>query len=327
MPDWKDPSELSRDALFLTKLVHACLGCAVWESVSHLYYEWDTYRGKRPYRWTIWVYTCCRLSMIFAFMFDAIAMDGGTQHCTAVYMAAFASGYTSMGLASLLLVLRIAAVWQRHTVIVVISYIVWFSSVALNIHDVTQLRASYHVSERTCLPYKTHDFVINSTGILGSDTVLLVLMLAGILRVRRDTLEDGISRVLFRQGIIWLIVAIVVEMPVVVFAILDLNDSLVSMFQPVELLCLVFCAGRMYRGLMSYVYQPEMRIPLSTLDRAPRRLQPPIQFPVSLRSDRSQTSNSKTSPSPTESSCSLAKPPVIAEHIMTKYPAAIVCGK
>ena len=30
-----------------------------WEYLTALDYEWDVIRGKRPYRWTIWVCSLC----------------------------------------------------------------------------------------------------------------------------------------------------------------------------------------------------------------------------------------------------------------------------
>ncbi|VDB95224.1 unnamed protein product [Peniophora sp. CBMAI 1063] len=263
MPDWKSPSELTRDSLLLVKLLHACLGWAIWEYVSHFHYEWDVYRGNRRYRWTIWVYTSCRLAMLSTFTFHAIAINGGTwRHCTTLFMAGMASAYVAISLASLLIVLRITAVWEKKPVVVTVSYIAWLTCLALNVYNVTTLRAAYDGSSRGCLPYDTKSFVFNSIGILASDTVLLVLMLAGILRVRRNAVKNGISRVLYRQGVVWLIVAILVEVPAVAFALLELNDPLTVMFQPVELVSLVICAGHMYRGLLEYVYKPDTNLSL-----------------------------------------------------------------
>ncbi|VDB95222.1 unnamed protein product [Peniophora sp. CBMAI 1063] len=266
MPDWKSPSELTRDSLFLAKLLHGCFGWAIWEYISHLRYEWDVYRGKTQYRWTIWVYTSCRVAMLSTFVFDSIAINGGTQrYCTALFMLGTASGYMAISLASLLIVLRITAVWGKRTTVVICSYILWLSSLALNVHNVALLRASYNTASRACLPYHTDTFLPNAIGILVSDTMLLALMLAGILRVRRDAMKRGISDILYRQAIVWLIVAILAEVPVVIFAILDLNDPLIVMFQPIELVSLVICAGHMYRALLDYVYEPSTSIPLIKL--------------------------------------------------------------
>jgi hypothetical protein len=42
------------DLLFSTKL-HKSILIHSWEFVTTLEYEWSIIRGRRPYRWTIWV--------------------------------------------------------------------------------------------------------------------------------------------------------------------------------------------------------------------------------------------------------------------------------
>ena len=51
---------------------------------------------------------------------------------------------------------------------------------------------------KSCVPYATNKFLPNSIGILGSDFLLMSLMLAGILR-KREASEAGIIRLLYRQ--------------------------------------------------------------------------------------------------------------------------------
>jgi len=55
MVNWQDPSLLFNDYIALIKLNHALAGIFIWEIVTTLSFEWDVLRGKRPYRWTIWV--------------------------------------------------------------------------------------------------------------------------------------------------------------------------------------------------------------------------------------------------------------------------------
>ncbi|VDB92359.1 unnamed protein product [Peniophora sp. CBMAI 1063] len=265
MTNWNSPAELVRDTVYLQTTLHVCWGCAIWEYISNFDYEWDVLRGTRPYRWTIWVYSWCRLSMLVGFLLLIAAMDGwSSRHCTAIYALAMATSYASLALASLLIVLRIVAIWEKQSIVIVASSAIWLIGVALNIRDVTLLRASYSVIYKSCIPFDTNKFLPNSIGILGSDFLLLALMLVGILR-KRGASQTGIIRVLYRQGVIWLVVAVLVEVPVVAFCILDINEPLVLMFQPVELVSLGICAGRMYRGLMDYALRPGYRSSITEL--------------------------------------------------------------
>ncbi|KZV76779.1 hypothetical protein PENSPDRAFT_343108 [Peniophora sp. CONT] len=265
MPDWRGPAEATRDSLFLAKILYACFGCATWEYFSHLDYEWDVLRGKRSYRWTIWVYSACRLSMLLAFLLLIILTSGWVTHdCSAPYAAGMFFTYLTIALASLLLILRIAAVWKRNIIIMTVSIIVWLSCIALNIRDLTLVRALYSASVGSCISFDAYAFLPNAAGVLGSDALLLGLTLVGLLRMREDR-KFGIARFLYRQGIVWLIVAVLVEVPVVILSALNLNDPLILMLQPVELLSLGVCATAMYRALTNYSPGHVTSLPLTPL--------------------------------------------------------------
>ncbi|VDB87947.1 unnamed protein product [Peniophora sp. CBMAI 1063] len=257
MPVWNSPLEIIKDEIYLATTVYVCCGVALWEYCTQFPYEWDVLRRVRRYRWTIWVYSCCRLCMTISLLFLCIGVANGwlIRSCTASYAIAQAFSYTSTSLASLLIVLRVVAIWDKHRLIMAITYSVWLVGVALNLRDVSLLRASYNPTYKTCAPYDTKQFLPNSIGILGSDSVLLVMMLVGILR-HREAPKFSVAHLLYRQGVVWLLVASLVEIPVLVFCILDLNAPLSLLLQPVQVVALGICAGRMYRGLMSYSFEP-----------------------------------------------------------------------
>ncbi|VDB92361.1 unnamed protein product [Peniophora sp. CBMAI 1063] len=262
MTDWKGPTEVTRDTLYLAKVLHACFGCAIWEFASHLDYEWDILRGKRPFRWTICLYSGCRLSMLLAFTFLILITNGlVTSNCRGPYTAAMFFSYSTVSLASLLIILRISAIWQRQVLIMVVSCVAWLGGVVLNIRDLTLLQATYNESFQSCISFDASKFAPNTIGILGTDTLLLGLALTGLLRMKEER-QYGVARFLYHQGIIWLGVAVLVEVPVVTLSLLNLNDPLILMFQPVELASLGLCATRMFRALTNYSVEPLTSIAL-----------------------------------------------------------------
>jgi len=86
---------------------------------------------------------------------------------------------------------------------------------------------------------------------LVEDSVLLALMLSGLRRYKELGMV-GIWRLLYRQGLLWLAVVTVAEIPSVVFIILDLNDYFNLMFQVPELIIMAVGASRIYRSLADY---------------------------------------------------------------------------
>jgi len=94
----------------------------------------------------------------------------------------------------------------------------------------------------------THRGLLNAAGVLVVDLVLLVSMLIGLLRHAQRSTGD-IWRLLYRQCIIWMVLAGIAEIPPVVFLILNLNDPWNEMLTGTAITILSISATRMYRSL------------------------------------------------------------------------------
>jgi len=55
MVNFRDPNVILKDGWALVKLCHAIDSLYLWEFFTSLDYEWSVIRGRRPYRWTIWL--------------------------------------------------------------------------------------------------------------------------------------------------------------------------------------------------------------------------------------------------------------------------------
>ncbi|KAN0120501.1 hypothetical protein V8E52_004328 [Russula decolorans] len=76
-------------------------------------------------------------------------------------------------------------------------------------------------------------------------------MLVGLFRLSFEAGDAfGIKRVLQNQGLIWLLLAIVCEIPPTVFVCLDLNDPMNWIFETPNGVVMTIAATRMYRSLM-----------------------------------------------------------------------------
>jgi len=86
-----------------------------------------------------------------------------------------------------------------------------------------------------------------------TDFILLVVMLVGLLRMGvlgPDTFALG--SLLWKQGLIWLLLATTVEVLPVVFISLNLNDAFNEMFLMPSLVTMSIAATRMYRSLTDF---------------------------------------------------------------------------
>jgi len=77
-------------------------------------------------------------------------------------------------------------------------------------------------SAQICVFLGIESFKLSFTVTLITDIVLLLVVLVGLLRLRSSF---PLERLLWNQGVLWLLLAIVAEVPPVVFIILDINSA------------------------------------------------------------------------------------------------------
>lgn len=90
------------------------------------------------------------------------------------------------------------------------------AQLALLIHSVIIATASWETEMQGCvLKDSVHASLPLLSATFAADTVLLALMLVGLVR-RREARKFGMWRFLVKQGLVWLAVAAVAELPTVV---------------------------------------------------------------------------------------------------------------
>ncbi|KAN0130502.1 hypothetical protein V8E53_011588 [Lactarius tabidus] len=248
MVNWQDPALLLQDYLDLTKLLHAVGGLYIWETVFSAGFELNVLRGKQRYRWTIWIYLGTRYSCLLMFITFFILNHAGHVLCKPLVLMNSALDIISWAFASLIIVLRIIAIWDRNWLVSSISFSVWSAAFGLGIRSLWMVGAQYDPISEVCFPLHTHNLMASGISVPAADTILLLLMFVGLLR-RAHGCKVGIWSVLYKQCIMWMIVAALVEIPSLVFIILNLNDAWNAMFPTAAVAILSIFAARMYRSL------------------------------------------------------------------------------
>ncbi|KAI9456850.1 hypothetical protein BJY52DRAFT_536114 [Lactarius psammicola] len=246
-----DPDLLLPDFLVLIKLLHALAGLYIWETVFTAGFELNVLRGKQPYKWTIWLYLGTRYTCLLMFIVFFIHDDGGHVPCRSFEIANYALAYASWGFASLIIVLRVIAIWDRNIIVSSIALSMWSGALGVSIRTLTTIEATYNSVFGACATLKTHSLVSAAATILAVDIMLLVTMLVGLLR-HAHRRPAGIWHLLYKQCIIWMVLAAIAEIPPVVFLILNLNDAWNEMFLGVGITIMSICAARMYRSLSKH---------------------------------------------------------------------------
>ncbi|KAF8487392.1 hypothetical protein DFH94DRAFT_25666 [Russula ochroleuca] len=244
MANYKDPATIAKGSEAVVKLWHLMDGVYIWQFFTTLDYEWDVIRGHRPYRWTIWVYSLARVTTLLDIILNIINLNTTAEiNCQVFTYVAYISS-------SLLIVLRIIAIWNKAKIIFAIAMGIWIADNALFIFGVLRARSTWSPEELTCVLANVDSTKPAIIGSLVSDIALLLIMLIGFLRLRR---EGGgafaLGRTLWRQGLIWLLLATVAEVPPTVLIILNLNVPLNLIAQTGGLVIVNIAATRLYRPL------------------------------------------------------------------------------
>jgi len=255
MVNFHDPVVVQKDLLVWLEFWHVLAGLYFWEFVTTLDYEWNVIRGRRPYRWTIWVYTITRISTLIDIILALVNMDTtpARYDCEVIVIFQLFFGYLSNVAASFLIVLRILAIWNKNKVIIAIAAGAWVTNIIFDIQSIIRIRTIQIPG--ACLVPNLHISVLNILVMLATDVILLLTMFFGLLRLgyhERGTFELG--RLMWKQGVIWLLVATIAELLPAVFLCLDLNNAFNEMFMLPAMITLSIAATRIYRSLVDHTF-------------------------------------------------------------------------
>ncbi|KAH9984328.1 hypothetical protein BJV74DRAFT_886498 [Russula compacta] len=304
MVNFRNSSVIGDDNPLLLKFWNAIDGLFIWEFLITLGYEWSVIRGHRPYRWTIWIYSPCRVAALATVTLNLVSIDATIPiSCQATILSQFILAYLALACASFLIVLRIIAIWNRCRVVGAIAIGLWITNISFLIQGIIRFRAEWVSDKVSCEVVEIDGMQLSTMVALVTDVVLLLIMLFGVFRLRRDgggTMALG--RLLWNQGVIWLFLATVAEVTPVVFIYLNLNDTFNVMFQVPWMITMTIAATRMYRSLsdfgssdISHQIFPTSGRTMSGTKGAPNALMPLSGIQVAIHMDHERYPTPQTS--------------------------------
>ncbi|KAI0275787.1 hypothetical protein BGY98DRAFT_37119 [Russula aff. rugulosa BPL654] len=257
MTNFSDPSVQLKDFAALQSFWHITHGIYIWEYVTTLDFELDIIRGRRSYRWTIWIYSLARATLLIAVIISLVGLNVTVpMNCQALITLQVATGYAGLVCASLLVIFRICAIWNKNKSAVAIAVIAWVTNVLVTIYGVARLRAMWIPAFQTCAVRNSEEIKPALITTLITDIILLVTMLVGLFRLFIDNnCAFGVGRLLWKQAIIWLLISTVAGAPPTVFIFLNLNGPLNVMFQLPLSITNTIAATRIYRSLADYTFE------------------------------------------------------------------------
>ncbi|KAH9018190.1 hypothetical protein EDB83DRAFT_2528470 [Lactarius deliciosus] len=258
MVDWRRPATVVAEDIALVKLIHVLGGVYIWEIVSCLDFEYSFISGKRKFTWSFLLYLGCRWFPLFAIALQFLGFDVSHKiNCQACAIFSFMFSYLSFMCTSALIILRVAVLWNHNKIIIAFICAVWIGNTAIYVYSLITLRSIW--IGILCAILHTHHSRISVLSTLTTDIVLLVLMLAGLKRWKNAPKSGGVWQLLRTQGLIWVLIVTLVEVPPAVFVSLDLNgigtewlDAMNMTFQAFALIISPLGAARLFRELIDY---------------------------------------------------------------------------
>ncbi|KAI0052432.1 hypothetical protein FA95DRAFT_1320023 [Auriscalpium vulgare] len=234
------------------KLLHVFGGIYLWEWATTLDFEWEVYTGQRPWRWSFGVYILCRTLALGGIItaFVGFSPMSSSFNCELWLRFLLVFSWFAIAFSSLLILLRGVAIWGRSWYVIVFTVGVWLVNFGMAIYSVQQGNAQWLPEERACNVTGTHRYRFGLMANLLSDVTLLLTMLLGVLNKRNAT---GLWRILYIQGLCWILIASFSEIPPVVLSFMNISEGWNLMFQVPHLVIIVIVATRVYRDLFQYI--------------------------------------------------------------------------
>jgi len=130
---------------------------------------------------------------------------------------------------------------------------VWVANVSCLIYGIVRVHGIQLPITNICVVANPTVTRLNTVVTLSSDMVLLLFMLVWLLHWRLEAGNwSSLSRLLWTQGLLWLLLATMAHLPQTVFILFNLNTPLDMMFSSPALIMLSIAATRMYRSLLNF---------------------------------------------------------------------------
>ncbi|KAI9454273.1 hypothetical protein F5148DRAFT_1230294 [Russula earlei] len=250
MVNFHDPATLLQDYVDYVHFAHFLHGIYIWEFFTTLKFEWEFLTRKRDFKWTLVLYSTARILALGSVISNLIELN--TNHsinCQLWIVLDLIIVYASFACGSVLMAIRVIMIWNRNLIVTILTAGMTLTNIGFLIHGVATVYASWAAVVLTCTLKNADQSRANITTTMATDIGQLILMIIGLWRCRQT--EKDIVKFLYDQGLIWLVVATVAQIPTTVFIYLNLNDVWDVMFQLFSFYAMIICSTRMYRGLLN----------------------------------------------------------------------------
>jgi len=252
MTDWQNPETLLLSARAFVLFCHVVFGIYLWEFLISLDFDWAFWTGKEKWRWTYVPYFLTRYTALAALILAVRITNAlSPMDCQPWAYAIYSLAHTSLGFASLLLLLRVVAVSGKNLLVMIFLGVFYLVNWAFLIRGITLAKgeAVYLATLQTCGVLHTRAHQTNVYITFGFDLACSVLLIVFLMRNR----GSGLWRTLLTQGIVYFLLATLSYLMSGIFLTINLNDPINVIPEVACMATMSICATRMYRALFRAV--------------------------------------------------------------------------
>ncbi|GJE94556.1 hypothetical protein PsYK624_107260 [Phanerochaete sordida] len=248
MPDWQSTAELVLEGAAFAKFMHALAGLYFWEVAMSLDFDWEFISGKKKFHWPLIFYFLGRYFLVAALIGILVALDVTQEvNCQTLYTFNQLVGQSTLGFASINLAIRTMALWSQNMYIVVPLVIIILGHWSLILQGAL-LKAAW-VPEQGCVITQTNNTVLAATFIYGMCFDLVVLVLTAAKLAFQRGQRSQLMKMLFRDGLIYFVIAFVASLLATTFMLLNLNAIMSVIFNVPSAVASTIVACRAVRRL------------------------------------------------------------------------------
>lgn len=257
MVNWSDPVVMGKQAQAFAQILLVMLGVYCWEVLNTLQFDYKILTKWREFKWPMAVYFICRYSILIGVIMLVVANNLTHElNCQVFYTIIQLFGNVTIGTASALLMLRAIAIWSRKNYILFGLLFIALGHWSILFLGVISVRAKWNATANVCVVTGTSTTLLRLIYgyTMAFDFTVLAVSTAGLLRSGGRQGSD-LWKLLFRDGIVYFLVAFIGNAVAAVFTILHLNAVMDILFTVPAAVFSTIVACRAVRRLSEWANQ------------------------------------------------------------------------
>ncbi|KAK7684953.1 hypothetical protein QCA50_011788 [Cerrena zonata] len=252
---WQEDREVSEQKL-LNKIAHFTAGLYFWELLTTLYFDWSFVSGKRRWRWPILLYFLNRYAYLAAMIVLLYTQDVSFDtelDCHVLLNFIQIGGNMAVAFASLNLAVRTIVLWSGNKYVITGLAIMVIGQWAVILQG-GELQAEW-MKGAGCVNLQTNNTLLAVTYAISTvlDTVVLLLSFWKLRILAKAVHTSVFVTILFRDGLIYFIVALLGNIVVVVFEVIDIDPLWNVIFNIPSVAIITIAATRAVRNLQEQI--------------------------------------------------------------------------